>query len=879
MKKLLKVNCHKLFKYIFLPLIIYALLKNRIDTLISEILVKHLFGYIYPSKWIYDAVCLILILYTGYLFNNKISKKAKIPEPWIYISVVYCCIYFFYRINENSFELTSLELYPILKLLDIVPIFLLVCIVIIVVHNKWLRKKKGNTTDSEKQKVINNNLPFGFHVDLPCRLDSQTDQSNRYKFAHYLIKKLAATNASETSFALGIVAPWGAGKTVLLKAMKEIAKTNNFIEIELNLWKNGNADQIIESFFKQLNEKLKPYSFSLENNLNEYAKNLIAETKSNFLVQVSEVFFKPRNLNKQFETIRKEIIHIKKKILVLVDDLDRLDKKEIYEVVRLIRDTANFPYIYFIVAYDRNYVLNALQEINAYQPHFFLDKIFQSEFTLPPLSHIFLEERLNEELAKILSKNDRICFEEFLNANNRVDYGYNGIPNITKRYINNIRDVLRFVNNFSIRYEFVSEEIYFPDFYNLELIRLKHPEIVAEFFKNYNTFLTNHDEDDSNTNYGLMKNDKKEILLESHLKSQKEIFKISDIEVSDIINSFNLIFKDKPSGEFSSDKLTNFHLTIVKPSNFNRYFIFDIEKGLSEIAFSNARQQTQSDFNNAISKWVDIGMENQVKERFKSIENYDSIEDAKKIIRGIFYLGALKTDERSSYPSGIIGYNINDIYNKILKISHQMPGFLNQKKTANQNELYECLYELFEQAISPYSFESELIQLAIKLPLNDFPIEKQELFKINLKYLSKYCDEIIKLNPTVWQLYKNCELTEWKSNNIDHVQTRSISITKEANTIIEKFILEKDLDTFIKLCIYRDGSNMFRVYDDAMNIFGGKRRFKDKILNIDGTQWQYLDEFKSFLKELESRSFSPIDFSFKIIPINTLNESGVFPPR
>ena len=51
-----------------------------------------------------------------------------------------------------------------------------------------------------------------------------------------------------------------------------------------------------------------------------------------------------------------------KPIVVVLDDIDRLETSEIRDVFKLVRLTANFPNIIYIVAFDRERVEEALGE-------------------------------------------------------------------------------------------------------------------------------------------------------------------------------------------------------------------------------------------------------------------------------------------------------------------------------------------------------------------------------------------------------------------------------------------------------------------------------------------------------------------------------------
>lgn len=51
-----------------------------------------------------------------------------------------------------------------------------------------------------------------------------------------------------------------------------------------------------------------------------------------------------------------------KPFAIFIDDLDRLEGDELFEVLRLIRVTANFRNMVFVVAYDREYICNVLNQ-------------------------------------------------------------------------------------------------------------------------------------------------------------------------------------------------------------------------------------------------------------------------------------------------------------------------------------------------------------------------------------------------------------------------------------------------------------------------------------------------------------------------------------
>lgn len=60
------------------------------------------------------------------------------------------------------------------------------------------------------------------------------------------------------------------------------------------------------------------------------------------------------------KTISSKMSERKDKIVVFIDDLDRLDKEEIRMVMKLVRSVADFPNIIYVLCFDNEIVEHAL---------------------------------------------------------------------------------------------------------------------------------------------------------------------------------------------------------------------------------------------------------------------------------------------------------------------------------------------------------------------------------------------------------------------------------------------------------------------------------------------------------------------------------------
>ena len=131
-----------------------------------------------------------------------------------------------------------------------------------------------------------------------------------------------------------------------------------------------------------------------------------------------------KTLQEEREKINAKLRKLTKKIIIVIDDIDRLDKTETRLIMKLVKMTANFPNTVFVLAYDRKRVVERLQE-EGWPGEEYLKKIIQVSFTLPlpdrqGLDGILINE-LNETIKYIyggvdLNTNDQKRWNDLLYA-------------------------------------------------------------------------------------------------------------------------------------------------------------------------------------------------------------------------------------------------------------------------------------------------------------------------------------------------------------------------------------------------------------------------------------------------------------------------------
>lgn len=372
---------------------------------------------------------------------------------------------------------------------------------------KWYlsknRFKRGKRIIKIKQKIVKlkqiinpliykkDNKPElkGFSVD-----DTEIKLTgNQIKYAKTLVKKLKNTDLSKESFAVGITGEWGSGKSTFLNTMKKEIEKEDFAEIvEFNPWLCNSPEQVTQDFFATLINELSPKHSTLSRTINKYAKLLNKIAKPSLSIFGIDLDLTPGDdsLDELKENISKKLANLPKKVVILIDDTDRLEGNEVFEILRLIRNTADFRNVIYIATYDKEYVTDVLKENKIKDPDNYLEKIFQVELHLPKIEDYELLDTLIEEMK--ISKNNN--FTQHLNDNKEL------ILNILTNY--------RQIKRFARKYLLFKEYLYS---YTINLIDLFWLQLLHTYDKKIYDILANKplellEEDNNLTTFKLKEN-------------------------------------------------------------------------------------------------------------------------------------------------------------------------------------------------------------------------------------------------------------------------------------------------------------------------------------------------------------------------------------
>lgn len=247
-----------------------------------------------------------------------------------------------------------------------------------------------------------------FLADEPIKSRSE-DRFNRWPFAKR-IADTVATRRDPASMVLGVFGPWGDGKTSLLAMMEEaLALHPQVVVVRFNPWHFQTEDLLLRGFFATLADALDESLPSVKEKAGELLKKYgnvlsLASVTVGGLVRLapgdavkgvgdamSTVGLDA--LRKRVETMLREA---DRRIVVLVDDIDRLDRHETHAIFKLVKLSASFEHTAYVLAFDDDVVAAALGERygagGALDGRAFLEKIIQVPLHLPPADRAGLRE-------------------------------------------------------------------------------------------------------------------------------------------------------------------------------------------------------------------------------------------------------------------------------------------------------------------------------------------------------------------------------------------------------------------------------------------------------------------------------------------------------
>ena len=353
----------------------------------------------------------------------------------------------------------------------------------------------------------NSNLSLA--TDTPIKAREQ-DLIGRIPFAERLADILKSAAGPE-SLVIGLYGSWGSGKTSVINLVEnELSRKDDDGKADVSIvrfepWNYLTAEQLLAQFLKEVEGALDKDAYGRRklfgklrgkrpevlNAFAAYSEALLmtagaaASLAGAPLAGVAVPAFGNRltsrlrksadragSVSAKKQRLEEELLKFDGRVVVIIDDIDRLPNDQVRMVFQLVASLAKLPKINYLLSFDEEVVTRALSEVQKCDGAEYLEKVVQVPVRLPSIS--------SGDLERILLKDINAIFEAFSYRREDLDdKRWNGV---CLTFLNNrfstIREVRRFSNALKAKLTILPRFCCFEDVVALAVLELKVPKVV-----------------------------------------------------------------------------------------------------------------------------------------------------------------------------------------------------------------------------------------------------------------------------------------------------------------------------------------------------------------------------------------------------------------
>jgi predicted KAP-like P-loop ATPase len=293
---------------------------------------------------------------------------------------------------------------------------------------------------------------------------------------------------------IGIAGKWGSGKTSVLRMVEEtVRESSSTTIVHFNPWLFSSSQELVSRFLEELGTQLKtegekqgPGARLTEagDRLLTYADVLeplgwipVVGTWLSRAAWASKAAKGLRDARRdqpsveaQRESVRAVLAELDERVLVVIDDLDRIDREQIRDMVRLVKLVGDFPNTTYLLAYDRGRVEDALGD-KPEDGRAYLEKVVQVIHDLPEPPPSAVIGILIPELQTVVAAIEHGPF--------RDEDWQNVYPDGIRPFFTTVRDVRRYLNAVPVTLRVIGGEVALVDVLALEALRVFAPDSYA----------------------------------------------------------------------------------------------------------------------------------------------------------------------------------------------------------------------------------------------------------------------------------------------------------------------------------------------------------------------------------------------------------------
>ena len=316
----------------------------------------------------------------------------------------------------------------------------------------WMNKRK----DRVARKIETSPL-----VDGPIFFGEQNKLAGRGEFVKAL-GQILSNHKTTDPLVIGLTGEWGHGKTsalnLLLEKIRYSDRDRKYVVFDFSPWILNDNGQLVEIFLSEFYLFLvstfgSDRIFDLDNPLKRYLDFFVRKKDSSGLREIMGSKSYDNTVNNTKRDIEIALRLLDKKILIVIDEIDRLAKEEIINTLKMVKAIVNFPNTIFLLPYDKQYLHSELKDDSD-----LLKKVINLEVPLPPIATTDLHAIMKQVFEVNILRDGR-------NSIGWIEERWDHIfHKLLAKYIKSVRDINNFIFRLKMLRGSVSLDLNIIDF-------------------------------------------------------------------------------------------------------------------------------------------------------------------------------------------------------------------------------------------------------------------------------------------------------------------------------------------------------------------------------------------------------------------------------
>ena len=302
-------------------------------------------------------------------------------------------------------------------------LFAVYLVVLLIVCAKWCNIKIRRDAQFE---VVERIAP-GHDAPIKRIPDTEKDRSS---FVKVIAEAVARADIRHEAEFIGIYGEWGSGKTTVANSLKDnilrglvqYKGLENICFVSFNPMEYQGATDALTGLFKEIVAQLKkkPELRRLAKAFNAYSTSLCMRRVKIGLGTIGEmiemmrqwIYLKVFRSIKSKQRLRLELRSAQIRLILIVDDLERLPCKDVYSIINFLKANVDLPNVVVLILADREHLYRSMADAVGYENaseadklkagKLYLAKFVQRPLEVPRFSRSAIVEYFKSKLPEVL---------------------------------------------------------------------------------------------------------------------------------------------------------------------------------------------------------------------------------------------------------------------------------------------------------------------------------------------------------------------------------------------------------------------------------------------------------------------------------------------